>query len=345
MLSYKELVRRIDASFSRHGDLGARLVKGVLGIAGVRIFHAGVGFVTTALLARMLAPGGYGVYSYAMALIMFLTIPSELGIPGVAVREIAVTNVRKDWGHMMGFILRAHQAIAILALVLMSAGYAVLFIWGDGLSPAKRNCIALAFLLIPFVSFGALRTAMLRGLRKVVLGEIPENIVRPLVFLAFIVLLTAFGREYLTPVGVMALQVGATVAAFWSGLHLFFKNRPAELPGAEPSYKTSFWLKSSVPFALTAALQLINGRTDILMLGIFREDSDVGVYRVATQTAALVVFGLRVINSIQGPHIAHLYAEGDTQRLQKLVTKSSRVIVLATLPVVLGDLPLRRVHH
>ena len=335
MLSHKDLVRRIDAKLSRHGDLGARLVKGVLGIAGVRIFHAGVGFVTTALLARMLAPEGYGVYSYAMALVMFLTIPSELGIPGVAVREIAVTSVRRDWGHMMGFIVRAHQAIAILAGVLMGGGYLFLIAMGEQLPPGKRNCIALAFVLIPLVSFGSLRTAMLRGLRKVLLGELPEEVVRPLIFLALILMLTAFGRQFMSPFSVMALQVVATFAAFWSGLHLFFKNRPVELPGTEPHYKTSIWLKSSIPFALTAGLQLINGRTDILMLGFFRADSDVGVYRVATQMAALVVFGLRVVNSIQGPHIAHLYAEGDMKRLQTMVTKSSQAIMLATLPVVL----------
>ena len=44
------------------------------------------------------------------ALVAFLTIPSELGIPGLAVREIAVTNARKDWDHMRGFIVWSHRA-------------------------------------------------------------------------------------------------------------------------------------------------------------------------------------------------------------------------------------------
>ncbi len=335
MFDRRELIRRIDARLERHGDLGAKLVKGVVGIAGVRMFHAAVGFVTTMILARMLAPGGYGIYAYSMALVAILTIPSELGIPGLAVREVAVSNVRKDWSHMRGFILRAHQAIAIIAVFLMTAGFVTLFTWGSQLDPVKRNCMALALILIPLVSFSALRTAMLRGLRKVLLGEVPEEVVRPLVFLALILLIMLVGRTLISPVSVMVMQIAATFAAFAGGLWLFLKNRPAELPGKEARFQTALWLKSSIPFGLTAGLALINGRTDILMLGFFREDSDVGIYRVATQSAALVVFGLRVINSIQGPHIAHIYAQGDMKLLQKLVTRSSRAIMAATLPVVL----------
>jgi O-antigen/teichoic acid export membrane protein len=86
---------------------------------------------------------------------------------------------------------------------------------------------------------------------------------------------------------------------------------------------------------LTAGLQLINGRTDILLLGIFRPDAEVGIYNVAVQIAALVIFGLRVVNAIQAPHIAHLYAEGDMQRLQKMITKSSRAVLTTTVPIVL----------
>jgi O-antigen/teichoic acid export membrane protein len=331
--SRKTLLNWIDARLARQGELGTKLVKGVVGIAGVRIFHAAVGFVTTSILARLLAPEGYGIYAYAMAIVSMLTIPSELGVPALAVRQIAVTNVNKDWNLMRGFILRAHQAIAILTLVLMIAGVAALYTWGELLDPVKRDSMALGLLLIPLVSFSALRTAMLRGLRKVLLGEIPEGVVRPLVFLGLISALMLAGRHLISPVSVMALQIAATLAAFAGGLYLFFTNRPAELPGKERSFSTSFWLKSSIPFALTAGLQLINGRTDILILGLFRDNAEIGIYRVATQVAALVVFGLRVVNAIQGPHIAHIYAQGDKKLLQKLVTSSSRAIILVSLPV------------
>lgn len=325
----------IDARLSRQGNLGRALIKGVLGTAGIRIAHAGIGFVIAIVLARMLEPAGYGTYSFVMALVAFLAIPSELGIPGLAVREIAVTNARKEWAYMRGFIVRAHQTIGLLSVVLAMAGAIVLSIWGGRLDPVKLQCMWLGLVLVPLVSLGALRGAMLRGLRKVVLGQLPEQIIRPAVLLALILLLPLLGNSLESPVGVMSVQIIAITTAFLSGLYLFLRNRPAELSGAEPRFRTSTWLMSSIPFGLSATMQLINGRTDILVLGVFHTDADVGIYRVAVQIAAVVIFGLQAVNAIQGPHIAHLYAKGDMQRLQTMVTRSSQAILMFAVPIVL----------
>src|SRR5262245_30482680 len=102
---------RVDARLARHGKLGAALIKGVFGTAGIRAAHGLLGFVTAIVLAKMLGPSGYGTYAFVMALVGFVTIPSELGVPGLAVREIAAANARKDWGSMRGFIIRSHQMI------------------------------------------------------------------------------------------------------------------------------------------------------------------------------------------------------------------------------------------
>jgi O-antigen/teichoic acid export membrane protein len=193
----------------------------------------------------------------------------------------------------------------------------------------------LGLILVPLVSLGALRGAMLRGLRKVILGQLSEQIIKPLLFLILILLLPLLGNNLVSAVGVMGAQIIASGIAFCFGLYLFLQSRPAELDGAEPSYKTAIWLKSGIPFALSAALQLINGRTDILVLGIFRTDADIGIYRVAVQMAALVIFGLQAVNATQGPHIAHLYATSDLKRLQKMITRSSQAILVVTVPIVL----------
>lgn len=335
MIRPKALMDLIDARLARHGKLGSMLVKGAVGTGGIRLANAAIGFVTTIVLAKMLAPSGYGIYSFVMALVALVAIPSELGIPKLAVREIATTNARKDWDYMRGFIIRSHQAIVILTALLMVAGLCGLSLWGDRLDAVKQQAMWVGLLVVPLVSLGALRGAMLRGLRKVVLGQLPEQIFRPMFFLCLIVSLPLLTGSRGSVFEVMLAQVVASALAFIGGLHLFFRNRPAEIRVADPRYKTAAWLKSTVPFGLIAAIQLINGRTDILMLGFFREDAEVGIYRVASQMALLIIFGLRAINAIQGPHIAHLYATGDIERLQKMITRSSQAILATSIPFVL----------
>jgi O-antigen/teichoic acid export membrane protein len=331
----RNLLQRFDSRLSRHGELGAALVKGVVGFAGIKVGHAAIGLVTAVLLARLLGPASFGTYAFVMALVAFLTIPSELGIPGLAVREIAVTNARKDWPHMRGFIIKAHQVTGVLSAVLIIAGAVALHIAASHVEPVKLRCMMLGLALVPLVSLGALRGGMLRGLRKVLLGQLPEQIVRPLSLAVLVVLLWAAGRPVDSPVTVMYAQIAATAIAFAVGLYFFVRHRPAELLEAVPQYRTREWLKSSIPFGLSAALLLINGRTDVLILGIFRADAEVGIYRVASQIALLVIFGLQAVNAIQGPHIARLYATGDMKRLQKMVTRSSQAILLIAAPMVL----------
>ena len=331
----RRLKARIDARLARHGELGSKLIKGVVGTTGIRLGHAALGFVVAILLARSLGPSGYGAYSFVMALVAFLTIPSELGIPGLAVREVAVANARKDWGHMRGFTIRAHQGIAILSVVLMSAGAIALLVAGDRIDPVRRECMWLGLALVPLISLGALRGAMLRGLRKVLLGQLPEQIIRPGMLAILIFALWALGSGQLSAPDVVGAQIVATSVAFLWGLYTFLKLRPAGVATAEPVFRTREWIRSTLPFGLTAMLALVNGRTDILALGLFREDSEVGIYRVAVQLALPVIFGLRAVNTIQAPHIAHLYSTGDMKRLQKMITRSAQAVLAVAVPAVI----------
>jgi O-antigen/teichoic acid export membrane protein len=250
------------------------------------------------------------------------------------VREIATSNARKDWGYMRGFIVRSHQIIGLMSLSLAMIGAVFLLVWGKTQDPIKLKCMWLGLLLIPLVSLGSLRGAMLRGLRKVVLGQLPEQVIRPATLLILILALYLAGHTFETAVSVMAVQLVSVTVAFAFGLLLFINHRPAELSTAEPQFRTSAWLQSSIPFGLSAAMQLINGRTDILVLGIFHDDSEVGIYRVAVQLATLIIFGQQVVNAIQGPHVAHLYASGDMKKLQKMITKSSTAIFIFSLSIV-----------
>jgi O-antigen/teichoic acid export membrane protein len=330
----KKLLKRIKEVRSRPDSLGAALVNAVAGTASIKAGHALIVFATSIVLARSLGPAGYGVFSFAIALVQMLSIPSELGIPNLAVREIAITNLRKEWGRMRSFIRWAQGTIALVSLVFAVLGAVALLLWGDRVEPLRRACLWLGLLLIPLISFNALRGAMLRGLRKVLLGQLPEQIIRPLVLLLLLLVLPLFGFAFNSPFLALAAHITSVAVAFVCGLILFYRNRPLQLSGAPIQMQAATWFASSIPFGLTALMQLINGRTDILMLGFFRTDAEVGVYRVAAQISAVVAFGLQIINSIQGPHIAHLYAKGDMRRLQLMITRSSQLAMLIAVAAV-----------
>jgi len=349
MIRPHKLLDGARAALARPGSLGAALVKGAAGTAGIKAAHAAIAFATSIAMAKLLGPAGYGVFSYALALVALLAIPSELGVPNLAVREIAYANARSNWGQMRGFIVWAHTTVAATSGLLIVIGSIALLTWGDRLAPSKAACLWLGLLLVPMLSLGALRDAMLRGLRKVLLGQLPQPIIRPLALLIMLAVLWQLGVDLRSPERIMALHIISVGVGFACGLFFFLKFKPAELQTAEREYKSAIWLKSSIPFGLTAALQLINGRTDILMLGFFSSDAEIGVYRVAAQLGATVIFAMQAINMVQGPHIAHLFAQGDLKKLQRMITRTSQVVLMCAVPVVLvilffGDVLIKLIY-
>jgi O-antigen/teichoic acid export membrane protein len=137
----------------------------------------------------------------------------------------------------------------------------------------------------------------------------------------------------LTPASAMALQVIAAALAFFTGAWLLWRATPSEVRNAPPIYYNRLWLLSTLPLAFIGGAQLINGRISTLILGIFTDSAQVGIYRVADQMSLLIAVGLQTVNIVIAPQFARLHALGDTRRLQKLATTSARVVFFLTLLV------------
>ena len=315
-------------------DIGAALMRGIVGTAGLRLAQAVLTLLGAVALARLLAPDGFGAYSFTMAVVAFLAIPSELGVPGLAVREIAVANAHSDWPRMRAFIAWSHRNVAAVSLLVVLAAAIALFLIRGRIDSQRLACLWVGLLIVPLVSLGALRSAMLQGLKKVVLGQLPEQVIRPAAFLLLILALLVAGRALESAAQAVALQMIAIAASFSAGLLLFARHRPDGMRQAPRGAFDRLWWRSGIAFGLFAAMRLVSGRTDVLALGLFHDDADVGVYRVAAQLATSIIFGLQIVNPIQGPHLAHIYATNDMAAFQRVVTRTSRIIFAITVPVV-----------
>lgn len=314
--------------------LRAQLVRGGFGSLALKLVSAGLGFALAVILARVLGPAGYGVYAYVFALVSLLAIPAQFGLPHLVVRETARAQARAEWGLMRG--VWRWSALAAAALAVTIALAAGLLAWGfaDRFTGLQLATFAWGLALVPLMALGNLAGAALRGLRRVVQGQLPEFVLRPAGFLV----LTAAGVLWgggLTAAAAMALHAAAAAGALVIGAWLLARRRPPPVRRSPaPVYQTRLWVNSAMPLALVAGMHVLHQHTDIVILGLFRDSGDVGVYRVAAQGAMVVAFGLQAINMVVAPQFARLHAAGDMASLQWTATFSARVILLLTLPLV-----------
>lgn len=301
----------------------------------LKVGEALASIVISLLLARMLGAAEFGTYSYAMAWVALLAIPGLFGMENLTVRHVSAYGSRAAWGLLRGYLARAFQTVgafsAALAL-LVGLGTAVV----AGSLDTGLASFGLAMLIVPALSLLRLSQAALRGLRHVALGYFGELGVMPVIVIvligvAFLTTGPGFGAT-----GALTIQLTATVAGLAVTAALLWRRLPGQLGAAPAVFETRGWYASALPLLFIAAAQAVNRQADIIMLGVLQGPTAAGIYTIATRGAGLINFVLFAVNAALAPRIASLYAAGDLAGIQRLATRSSRLIFLFSLPGVLA---------
>lgn len=319
------VIRRL-LSIGRGDGLRAQLVRGAMGVGGLKLLGLPLTLATSILLARALGPEGYGQYVFVMAVIALLALPIGPGLGQLVTREVARYHHGEDWSLFRGLLRRAHQWVLLGSVVIIGA---VVIVAGQNATWAvddRWTLLFIASLMLPLLGLNALRSHTLRGLRHVFQAQLPELLARPAFHLVFAGVLLVGGA--LTPASALGSQIAATGLAFLLGAWLLGRYRPAQIKQADPDYRNGEWGRALLPFTLLAAVSTLNAQIGILALGWLGTDEDIAALKLAQQGAMLVLLSLTIVNLVIGPHITGAHRDGNHRRLQTLSRASARVALI-----------------
>ena len=300
--------------------------------------YTALSFATTVLLARLLSPEGYGVYTYALAWVTIIGAPAHAGLATLALRESASGLARAE-----PWLVRGAWRWTVLGTLSISVGVALVFgfllpVSSTWSGAHGTRTLMWAVGLVPLVALGNSAGGALRGLQHVVMGQLPELVVRPGLFLCLLMLAALTGPDSLSPERAMALHVVAALGAAIFGVVTLWMHTPQAMRKVRARLKVREWLRSSAAFGVASGLTFLNNQAGVVVLGLLKNPSEVGIYRIAAQMASLSVFGLQAATMAVGPRMAEAYALRDTERLQKLATHSSRVALAYSAVIAVGFL-------
>lgn len=312
-------------------NLKHRLIKGIAGSFGLTIASTGLSFLTSILLARLLGTEGLGVYSYIFAWIGILSIPATLGLDKLFVREIAIYQTKSQWGLMKGLIGWAN--LIVLAFSMSLAIVAVIIFSQISTLSASVLAFAIASISLPLIALGNLRQGAMRGLHKVVLGNVPEALIYPSLFISLMIGgYLSLGQSFNVSV-VLIIKVLVSLVIFILGTIWLDRLLPQQIKNIKPKYQISKWIRSALPLMFLGSMQLINAKTDVLMLGAITGTNAVGIYVIVRQGAQFILFLQGAANGVLAPQIASLYAQGKVKQLQKMISQSSAGVFLISLAI------------
>ena len=328
------LGKAITRVVGKPGSLRFRLARDTVGVMGIRALSMGLGFSVSVVLARLLGVREFGLYSLAMSVLGILVVPATFGFPQLLVREIAAYRVKEEWGLIRGLLRFAGRTSLLASIGIALLGSLVLWLLSDRFSGETVRVLTLAFVALPFWALLQLHGAALRGFQRILAGQWASTVMRPLGFLILVGAAWLFGGGITDASLALGLHILAAGVALTSAFYLLRSQLHHSVPPNVESQNTAVWIRSALSLAFLALLNLIPRHAGVLMLGWMRGPAEVGLYKVAYQTASLIPFGLMAVNTAIAPTLAQLYAVGDKRKLKRVMMAASAVATAFALPLV-----------
>lgn len=327
------LVRRLGSLRSR--SLRFRLARDTFGVAVIQVVSMGLGFLTNVILARFLGVKEFGLYAFAWSVLALLTMSATVGFPQLLVREIAASRAKGESSAVHGLICFSRRLVMSASVGLALLAGLGFWLFSSGLPLKALATLAIALVGLPLLALAELQGSALRGLDRILEGQMVQILVRPLSFLLL------FGGTWLLAQGLMdaTLAIGLQVVAAGMTLlvgelllhrHLNYHSHRTFSPK-----RNSTWLRSALWLLLLALLNLIPQHAGVLLLGVMREAEEVGLYKVAYQTALLIPFGMMAVSTAVAPMLSQLYAAGDRSKLQRVTIMASGAAFASAFPAAL----------
>lgn len=285
------------------------------------------------VLARTLGATGLGVYSYAVAWLAFLVIPSTLGLDQVSLRYASVYIEQSAWATLRG-LLRFGYRTAGAAATLVGIAAIVVFEATNSLEPEAQATMRIHLAIVPIAVLTQVRQASLRASGHTVPAQAIDQVMYPLL-LGLLLVAAAFVRGSPVPPSTAAsLNATAWIVCFAIGAVFLHLKLPTAARRSTPQYETTDWMRMVPGLVVYGAAYFVLSRGDLLVLGLMSAPAEVGLYSVASRTAEQIVLVVYTVVSLAGPpFFARLYASGNMVELQRLTTLCAKVVFWASLPV------------
>lgn len=308
------------------GSWNSSRLKNVTSLSFVlRLCFIAGGFLVTLLLTRWLGAEILGIYNYVVSWMILGVVFLKLGFEEFIAREFASNAQLGDqhrsaniWGTALWFVVT--PAVAIAACVAVGCIYGAVNTGSE-----TTFALGMAAPLLPLLAFGELIRGRLRGAKLVTQCQLGDAIFRPCTMIigASCFIFLGFPVKIWHPI---ALAWVGAMSSLLAGVCFLRKARLPQPKGTSliPKHWRRF-VFGAIPFVVIASMQVINQRTDRVMLGNLVGMESVGLYSVAVQIASVVNLAMVALNLAIGPEIASRSAVGKTLSLQKQILFATSV--------------------
>jgi O-antigen/teichoic acid export membrane protein len=313
-------------------DVQSASFKKIISSSGVnfifRIFGLFTSFLTTVIITRLFGLGVYGNYSLVFTIAQATALLFTLGIPNTLIKIIG--------NHNFTYSKAKKLLIKGLKIALLLSLFPVLFFYfgAEFLSnkvfdnPKLINYFLIITLSLPLFIVHEIFLYFFIATRNFLKFNLFMFVVPNVLLLLFL-----FGFYVLDKSGhytFLAFALAILVTVIAATITIFEWNPAKE----ELSFTTIELLKTASPLLFSGLLLYLLNWTDVIILGIMVDDTQLGIYNIAFKVGSVGFLIIVSVSTITTPKMAQLYGENNMAELKKLTHNSTRLIAILSIPIV-----------
>jgi len=272
------------------------------------------------IIARVLGPGGKGIYSMVILLPTLIVTFSNLGISPASVYYLS----RSDFS--LAHVVRGNillglgiSGVAIIVSVIIVAFFSSIFFPG-----IPKGLLFLGIILIPFSIFESYLISIFQGLQNFriynILCIVPQGVTLVIVAIGFFIFKTEVWVVILA--NILGVATGLTISLIYLKRYLFSKIKG-----------TALYIKKSVGYGwkahLTNILAFLNYRVDMFLINAFLNPAAVGLYSISVSISEKLWILSQSVSVVLLPRVSEL--KDDEEKRRKITPLISRWVLLVTI--------------
>ncbi len=307
-------------------EASGRLARGgnLIALALGQAFRLGSGLAINVLLMRMLGVEGFGIYGYVMTMVGLAAFGTSLGMERLINRELS-----RDPGHRPALVAAGLATTALLSVATTAAVLA--FAAATDGRPVVVFGAGVATVALGAQGLGTVLTAAFHAAR-----DMRPSAQAQMAGKVTLVAATLLGL--LGGLGIMAVFLAqlldALVTLGWIARAYHRRLGFAGHRTAPPA--VAALARRSLPFGMALLFGSIYLSVDVLVLGLLKGDTEVGLYRGAFMLVALFPVIANTLTTGYFPKLARTL--GDPAATGRELSFLARVLLAISLPAAVGGM-------
>lgn len=317
---------------SRFKTMGQGLLVDAAVAFSLRVLGAFLALGFSLAIARSLEATGVGLYFSALAVIMMATPIARMGLDNALLRFVAVGASQDDWGKVSRVVRSGlgrsglFSLVICVAICVFAGPIAMVFFSEPALVTPLR---VMSFGVFAF-SMATLVSQMLKGVRHIRNALLVISVLPP--FFATL-MVWPLGQIFGTPGACAAYVLGMGLSTL-IGWYFWGRARKPVTTNTEKGAPEALWQAARPLWAMTVLTMGVLPWVPMLLLGMWGDMKDTGIFGITGRLAALTSFTLMAINNILAPRFAVLHSEGKIESLKTIARQFSLINVIVAIPAI-----------